>query len=118
MRPAATGHGAEAVRTAASFLVVEKMRDGMSPTDACLHVCQRIVDRHKGRPLFNVKLVAMNKDGVPGQGSVRGAEAADGFTGIGYAIHDEGGHRLEPGEALLPPMTEEGAELDPVEVNR
>ena len=109
----ATGHGAEAVRQSASFLVVEKMRDGLSPTEACLHVCQRITDRHGGRPLFNVKLVALNKDGEYGQGSIRGVEGEDGgFTGLGYAMHDSRGHRLEPGSALLPPMTQE--ELDSI----
>jgi len=110
----ATGHGAEAVRQSASFLVVEKMRDGMSPTEACLYVSQRISDRHEGRPLFNVKLVALNKHGDYGQGSVRGiiSEGASEHSGIGYAIHDSRGHRLEPGAALLPPMTQE--ELDSI----
>ncbi len=110
----ATGHGAEAVRQSASFLVVEKMRDGMSPTEACLYVSQRIADRHRGKPLFNVKLVALNKNGEYGQGSVRGIfpEGSTTHTGIGYAIHDGRGHRLEPGEALLPPMTQ--AELDSI----
>ena len=29
-----------------------------------------------------------------------------GWEGLGFCVHDGGGHRLEPGEALLPPMTE------------
>ena len=108
----ATGHGEECVKTCASFLVVEKMREGLSPQEACRHACQRVVDRHKGKPMFNLKLVALNKNGDYGQCAVRGRlQAKDdpsrGFTGLGFCMRDGKGHRLEPGEALLPPMTQE-----------
>ena len=110
----ATGHGEEAVKNSVSFLVVEKIRDGMSPQDACNFVCQRAVDRHGGRPLFNLKLVALNKAGDYGQCALRGlkSKGPEGFTGLGYCVHDETGHRYEAGEALLPPMTQ--AEIDSI----
>lgn len=111
----ATGHGAEAVRNSVSFLVVEKMRDGMSPQDACNFTCQRVVDRHGGRPLFNLKLVALNKNGDYGSCALRGRlerEGSDVYSGLGFCVHDDAGHRYEPGHALLPPMTQ--AEIDSI----
>ena len=33
-------------------------------------------------------------------------------TGLGFCVQDASGHRMEPGEALLPPMTQE--ELDSI----
>jgi N4-(beta-N-acetylglucosaminyl)-L-asparaginase len=111
----ATGHGEEAVKNSVSFLVVEKMRAGLSPQEACEFACQRVASRHGGRPLFNVKLVALNKAGDYGQCAIRGIEPPDGsggFIGLGYCVHDESGHRYEDGEALLPPMTQ--AEIDSI----
>jgi len=107
-----TGHGEEAIRVGASLLAVEKMRQGLSPLQACRFVCQRIVDRNAGRPLLNLKVIALNKIGEYGCCSVRGV--IDGktkkLTGQGFFVHDGRGQRLEPGDALLPPMTKE--ELD------
>ncbi len=110
----ATGHGEEAVKNCVSFQVVERMREGLSPLDACRAVCQRVVDRHGGRPLFGLKLVALNKGGDYGCCAVRGMQeaGASSFTGLGFAVHDARGHRLEPGDALLPPMTRE--EIDAI----
>lgn len=108
----ATGHGEECVKISATSLVVEKMREGLTPLEACRSVCQRVVDRHSGKPMFGLKLVALNKNGEYGCCSVRGQlrEGADDptqFTGLGFCVHDSNGHRLESGEALLPPMTQE-----------
>jgi N4-(beta-N-acetylglucosaminyl)-L-asparaginase len=108
----ATGHGEECVKTSASFLAVEKMREGLSPQEACCFVCRRVVDRHGGKPMFGLKLVALNSNGEYGCCSIRGRlERKDGappsLTGLGFSVHDARGHRLEPGEALLPPMTQE-----------
>lgn len=105
----ATGHGEESIKTCAGFLAVEKMREGMSPAEACRYVCQRVTDRHKGKPMFNLKIVALNKRGAYGCCSVRGRmDAATKKTvGSGFSVHDAAGHRVETGEALLPPLTEE-----------
>jgi N4-(beta-N-acetylglucosaminyl)-L-asparaginase len=110
----ATGHGEESVKMCASFLAVEKMREGMSPQEACRYVCQRAVDRHGGRPFFNLKLVALNRNGDYGCCSVRGKHDSEGVVqGLGFCVHDARGHREEPGEALLPPMTQEEREAIP-----
>jgi N4-(beta-N-acetylglucosaminyl)-L-asparaginase len=104
----ATGHGEESIKTCASFLTVEKMREGMSPQEACRYVCRRIMGRHQGRPMFNVKVVALGKSGTYGCCSIRGIyeEKSGKVTGLGFCVHDSKGHRQEPGEALMPPMTE------------
>lgn len=114
----ATGHGEECVKNCGSFLVVERMREGMSPLEACRAVCQRVMDRHSGRPMFNLKFVALDKQGRYGCCSLRGravrdADANQGTgssAGLGFAVHDAEGHRVEPGDALLPALTQ--AELD------
>jgi N4-(beta-N-acetylglucosaminyl)-L-asparaginase len=103
----ATGQGEESIKVCASFLTVEKMREGMSPQQACRYVCQRVVDRHSGRPFLNVKIVALNKSGEYGCCSVRGEiDEAGTVQGLGFCVHDSRGHRMEPGQALLPPMTQ------------
>lgn len=109
----ATGHGAECVKVSGSRIVVEKMREGYSPTEACRYVCERVAARHGGRPLFGLKLVAVNKAGEYGCCALRGRLDDDGnVVGLGFCVQDAAGHRMERGEALLPPMTLE--ELDSI----
>ncbi|MEP0262527.1 N(4)-(beta-N-acetylglucosaminyl)-L-asparaginase [Dokdonia sp.] len=62
----ATGMGEEVLKTVGSFLVVELMRNGMSPQKACEEAIHRIVkkgDRYKD---FQVAYIAMNKTGETG----------------------------------------------------
>jgi N4-(beta-N-acetylglucosaminyl)-L-asparaginase len=105
----ATGHGAESIKISASFLAVEKMREGLSPADACRYVCQRASDRHGGKPFFGLKLVALNKDGAYGSCSLRGVidKKTGRVTGANFGVHDGRGHRMETGSAIHPPLTEE-----------
>lgn len=105
----ATGHGEEVVKHCASFHVVEKMRDGLSPQQACEFVCRRAIDRHDGMPLFNFKLVAVNKSGEYGCCSVRGRidDRTGKVAGQGYFVHDSAGARYEDGHALLAPLSAE-----------
>jgi hypothetical protein len=68
--------------------------------------------------MFGLKLVALNKNGDYGCCAIRGRlEDKDnpslGFTGLGFCVHDGKGHRLETGEALLPPMTQEERDAIP-----
>lgn len=110
----ATGHGEEIVKHCASFHVVEKMREGMSPQQASEYVCKRAIERHDGNPLFNFKLVAVNKTGEYGCCAIRGRldEKRTTLLGPGFFIHDTTSARYEDGRALLPPLTlEELAKL-------
>jgi N4-(beta-N-acetylglucosaminyl)-L-asparaginase len=111
----ATGHGEESIKTCASFLAVEKMREGLTPAEACRYVCQRVTERHQERPLFNLKLVALNKRGDYGCCAVRGRVDPETkkLVGAGFSVHDAAGHRTEAGEALLPPLTDKEREAIP-----
>ena len=63
---------------------------------------------HNGKPMFGFKTIALNKNGDYGCCAVRGKlDEAGKKIGPGFGVHDARGHRMEPGEALLPPMTEE-----------
>ena len=67
-----TGRGEAVIKTCGSHTVVEVMRQGRSPTDACLEALRRIarwteaqprLRREDGRPAFNVNYYAVNKRG-------------------------------------------------------
>ena len=76
-----TGRGEANLENLASFLIVERMRAGDSPQDACLYACQRIADHtrlrrlqnERGEPDFNVSFYALNKAGDVGGARIRGA---------------------------------------------
>ncbi len=75
----ATGMGEEVLKTVGSFLVVELMRNGMSPQKACEEAVSRIVrkgDRYKD---FQVAYIAMNKAGETGSYAIH-----QGFTMMKY----------------------------------
>jgi N4-(beta-N-acetylglucosaminyl)-L-asparaginase len=73
-----TGRGESVIQIAGGHTVVELMRQGESPADACLGALERIVDAtrvsylldEKGRPSFNVKFYAINKDGEIGSAAI------------------------------------------------
>jgi N4-(beta-N-acetylglucosaminyl)-L-asparaginase len=69
----ATGRGEEILRTCGSFYVVEKMRNGRTPQEACEDLCKRIIDLNGGpsKVDFNDKIVAINKDGEIGCASIK-----------------------------------------------
>lgn len=68
----ATGRGEAVIVNCGGFAMVELMRQGMTPSQACLAVAKRIADNTrekrlldaKGRPNFNVSLYALRKDGA------------------------------------------------------
>lgn len=67
----ATGRGEEVIRTCGSFLVVEKMKQGLSPQQACEFGCRRILEVNGGKVNFNVKFVAVNKNGEVGSAQLQ-----------------------------------------------
>jgi N4-(beta-N-acetylglucosaminyl)-L-asparaginase len=74
----ATGRGEEVIRTCGSFLVVELMRMGKNPQQACEAACKRIIDVNGGienikKNRFNDKFVAVNKQGEVGCASIIGS---------------------------------------------
>ncbi len=88
-----TGRGEANLINCSSFLVVELMRGGAAPEDACRQVLQRVAARteprlrdERGQPNYGLKLYALRKDGVFGGASLRG-------TGR-MAVQDGGQARL------------------------
>ena len=75
----ATGLGEEVVKTVGSFLVVELMRQGLSPQEACEKAVKRIVSNNSQENKFQVAYIAMNKEGDVGSYSVE-----PGFTYMDY----------------------------------
>ncbi len=73
-----TGRGEAVIKTCGSHSVVEAMRAGMSPQDACLEALRRIVrytveprlQDEQGRPNFNVNYYAVNKNGDYGGAAI------------------------------------------------
>ena len=75
----ATGLGEEVVKTVGSFLVVELMRQGLSPQEACEKAIKRIVSNNSQENKFQVAYIAMNKKGQVGSYSIE-----PGFTYMDY----------------------------------
>jgi N4-(beta-N-acetylglucosaminyl)-L-asparaginase len=91
----ATGVGEDVVRVCGSHSVVEAMRHGMSPTEACRSVIERLA-RLRGTAVagHQVGLLALSKDGRAG-----GYALQPGFT---YAVTDAAGNtRIERAGALF-----------------
>ena len=75
----ATGLGEEVVKTVGSFLVVELMRQGLTPQGACEEAVKRIVSNNSQKNKFQVAYIAMNKKGEVGSYSIE-----PGFTYMDY----------------------------------
>ena len=86
----ATGHGEEVIRIAGAHLVVELMRQGKSPQQACEEAVQRIIkltkSRNKNLIDIQVGFIALNKSGEYGSYCIQG--------GFNYAVCDAVGNRL------------------------
>ena len=81
----ATGVGEEVVKTVGSFLIVELMRQGMSPQQACEEGVRRIVAKNKELD-FQVGFIAINKAGQTGGYCIQ--------PGFNYRIFSTAGHTL------------------------
>lgn len=73
---AASGRGEEVIRSCGSFLIIELMRQGMSPQKACEEACLRIIRINGGNEKvkklgFNVMFCALSKSGQIGCASLR-----------------------------------------------
>lgn len=76
----ATGMGEAVIRIAGSHTVVELMRQGKSPEEACKLAVERIQKKHKDITGLQVGFIAMNKAGEVGGYSV--------YAGFNYALKD------------------------------
>jgi N4-(beta-N-acetylglucosaminyl)-L-asparaginase len=91
-----TGRGEANLINCTSRMVVEHMRNGKSPEEACIEALKQLVDHNRphrlqtpaGRPTFDVALYAINKRGEYG--------AARIYSGGKFSIHDGTSARHEP----------------------
>ena len=84
-----TGRGEANILNCGSFSVVEFMRNGASPEEACLRALKRIIEtsrlqprlmNEEGKPLFDLSFYAVNKKGEYGSARM--------WSGGRYAVHD------------------------------
>ncbi|MFY9607062.1 MAG: N(4)-(beta-N-acetylglucosaminyl)-L-asparaginase [Blastocatellia bacterium] len=89
-----TGRGEENIKICGAHTIVEMMRRGMSPTDACLEACKRVSNSYNGNMkklrTFSINFYAVNKAGEYGGAALWGYS----ITRKGerkraqYAVHD------------------------------
>lgn len=94
-----TGRGEENIKIAGGHTIVEMMRRGASPTDACLEACKRVEANYGGNKdklvKFNMIFYALNKKGEHGSASLwSSAWRIDRYAGAHYAVCDAKGARL------------------------
>jgi N4-(beta-N-acetylglucosaminyl)-L-asparaginase len=96
-----TGRGEAVIKSCGSMLVVENMRRGLAPTDACLEALRRIehftvekrLRNEEGQPNFNVNFYAVNVRGEYGAAAI--------WSGASFAVADESGSRHEDSAYLF-----------------
>lgn len=76
----ATGLGEAVIRVAGAHLVVELMRQGHEPEQACKMAVDRIISKHENMEGLQVGFLALRKDGKHGGYSV--------YNGFNYAHND------------------------------
>ena len=90
---AATGVGELVMKTLGSFLIVELMRSGISPEEACRMALERIAEKIPLTPDVQVGFIAINK-----AGETAGYGLQKDFL---YAVMKEGSNQLLTAQALL-----------------
>jgi N4-(beta-N-acetylglucosaminyl)-L-asparaginase len=82
----ATGVGEAVIKICGSFLVVELMRQGMTPDNACREAIKRLTLKNPNYKDIQVGFLALNKNGETGAYAVQ--------KGFNYAVYDDGGNKL------------------------
>ncbi|GET31817.1 N(4)-(beta-N-acetylglucosaminyl)-L-asparaginase [Prolixibacter bellariivorans] len=90
---ASTGMGELVMKTVGSFLVVELMRNGMSPQQACEEAVHRIAEKIPGYEKFQIGYIAINKAGETGAYCIH--------PGFNYALWKDGQNTLTDAISLL-----------------
>jgi len=90
-----TGRGEANIKICGAFLIVEFMRQGMSPDQACMKTIDRVIAMTErrlldpnGRPLFDLEFFALSRDGRFG--------SACAYEGVQFSVADASGARLVP----------------------
>ncbi|MGC8795356.1 MAG: isoaspartyl peptidase/L-asparaginase, partial [Bryobacteraceae bacterium] len=102
----ATGRGEENIRVVGAHTVVECMRQGMSPKEACLEALRRVArnfDNDLSRLVqFDLTFYALRKDGAYGSASLWNGSLRQGkLIPRRFAVNEGAGSRLENCAYLL-----------------
>lgn len=89
----ATGMGELMIKTVGCHLVVEFMRQGATPQQACQQAVERIATKLGDYKAFQVGFLALNKQGQYGAYCIQ--------PGFNYAVQDKGGSQLIDADNLL-----------------
>jgi N4-(beta-N-acetylglucosaminyl)-L-asparaginase len=89
----ATGLGELVLKTLGSFLIVELMRQGRNPQEACEEAIRRIVKRNDVKDM-QVGYLAVSKNGEIGAFAIH--------KGFNYAVHKDGKNILIDAPSLMP----------------
>ncbi len=89
----ATGVGEAVMKLCGSHLIVELMRQGKSPQQACEEAVDRIIKREANGSTVQVGFLAMNKDGDTGAFSIQ--------KGFQYARCIDGDNQLLDSQSRL-----------------
>jgi len=89
----ATGKGEAVIKIAGSAIVVEMMRHGKTPEEACREAVNRIIQKQSDFKSFQVGFLAINKKGEYGAFSIQ-----DGFT---YALHTKNLQEMKKAKHFL-----------------
>jgi N4-(beta-N-acetylglucosaminyl)-L-asparaginase len=86
----ATGMGEAIIRICGSFLIVELMRQGRTPQEACEEAVRRLIAKQDNIDNVQAGFIAINKDGEYGGYAVR--------PGFDFAMHTrQGNSRVDSG---------------------
>src|ERR1700734_1557852 len=97
------GRGEENIKISGAHTIVEMMRKGSSPTDACLEALHRVARNYQAFPerlkQFHIQFYALNKHGEYGAGSLWGKHPNG--NRVHYAVHDGTKAQLLPTTPLF-----------------
>ncbi|MGH9704948.1 MAG: N(4)-(beta-N-acetylglucosaminyl)-L-asparaginase [Candidatus Acidiferrales bacterium] len=93
-----TGRGEENIKISGGHTIVEMMRQGKSPTEACQEALRRVICNYNNDMTrlrkFHLDYYALNKDGVHGAATLW--EFNENGHRVSYAVHDGSGAKLVP----------------------
>jgi N4-(beta-N-acetylglucosaminyl)-L-asparaginase len=82
----ATGAGETVLRICGAYLVVELMRQGLSPIEACKKAIERLISKNPNYKEVQVGFLALNKNGEHGAYALQ--------KGFNYALADSTGNKM------------------------
>lgn len=88
-----TGNGEYVMRSLGSFLIIELMRNGMRPQQACETAIKRIVQKQKLYKDTDVAYIALSKQGEIGAYAIK--------KGFQYALYKDGKNQLIDSDYLM-----------------